>query len=360
MVAFCIQRFGQETKCSSGGGDLDSPGVIVTNTGGRYDPVTDSWTSMTVIGAPSARNIHSAVWTGEEMLIWGGSANCCGPDAALPAGGKYDPVMNTWAPMSSVGAPLGHFKHSFLWTGSEMIIWGGRGIDPLGPWIYSNEGGRYSPTSDTWTSMQTVDAPSARFDARFVWTGGEMIVWGGFDGSRLNTGSRYNPTMNSWIPTTQVDAPSARNAHVAVWTGSEMIIWGGFDGGPLSLNSGGRYGPGTLVVQNVDVDIKPGADPNKIKLVEKGKIAVALLSTPEFDATTVDPLSVLFGSGEATETHGKGHITDVDEDGDLDLMLHFSISESGIQCGDTTVSLTGQTFGGQAIEGSDLVTTVGC
>ena len=89
-------------------------------------------------------------------------------------------------------------------------------------------------------------------------------------------------------------------------------------------------------------------------------ISVAILTTEDFDATTVDPLSVEFGPNGATEAHNRGHIEDVDGDGDDDMVLHFRTQETGIQCGDTSASLTGQTFDGTPIEGSDAIQTVGC
>ena len=87
---------------------------------------------------------------------------------------------------------------------------------------------------------------------------------------------------------------------------------------------------------------------------------MAIITTKFFDATTVDPLSVEFGSGGTTKTHGKWHIKDVDDDGDSDLVLHFNTQETGIVCGDTSAFLSGVTFGGQAMEGSDSISTVGC
>jgi N-acetylneuraminic acid mutarotase len=53
-----------------------------------------------------------------------------------------------------------------------------------------------------------------------------MIVWGGFPGY-LNTGGRYNPSTNSWTITSTINAPAGRENHTAVWTGNEMIVWGG-------------------------------------------------------------------------------------------------------------------------------------
>jgi len=110
----------------------------------------------------------------------------------------------------------------------------------------------------------------------------------------------------------------------------------------------------------VSLDIKPGASPNTINPKSNGVIPVAILTTPDFDATTVDPLSVEFGPKGAFEAHGKGHIEDVNGDGKKDLVLHFRTQETGIACGDTSASLTGATFQGDQIQGSDTIKTVGC
>ena len=60
----------------------------------------------------------------------------------------------------------------------------------------------------------------------------------------LNTGGRYNPSTDSWTATSTTNAPSGRNYHTAVWTGSEMIVWGGLMA-RTTLNTGGRYNPST-------------------------------------------------------------------------------------------------------------------
>ena len=59
-----------------------------------------------------------------------------------------------------------------------------------------------------------------------------MIVWAGYNGSYFNDGGRYNPAANTWTALAP-RAPAARNYHTAVWTGSEMIIWGGYNGSSI-------------------------------------------------------------------------------------------------------------------------------
>ncbi len=110
----------------------------------------------------------------------------------------------------------------------------------------------------------------------------------------------------------------------------------------------------------VDINIKPGSDPNAINPANKGLTPVAILTTDTFDATTVSPITVQFGPAGASLEHQLGHLKDVDGDGDLDLVLHFRTQESGILCGDAEASLTGETFEGQPIQGSDSIVTVGC
>ena len=70
-------------------------------------------------------------------------------------------------------------------------------------------------------------APTARFAHTAVWTGSEMIVWGGNDGNTgVDTGGRYNPDTDTWTPTNTTNAADGRDSHKAVWTNSEMICVG--------------------------------------------------------------------------------------------------------------------------------------
>ena len=87
-----------------------------------------------------------------------------------------------------------------------MIVWGGTNAIN-----YLNTGGKYSPSTDSWTATSTTNAPEGRVDHTAVWTGSEMIVWGGGNQTIfLNTGGRYNPNTNSWTATSTTNAPEVR------------------------------------------------------------------------------------------------------------------------------------------------------
>jgi len=109
-------------------------------------------------------------------------------------------------------------------------------------------------------------------------------------------------------------------------------------------------------VENVLIDIKPGSYPNSINPGSQGRIPVAILTDETFDATTVDPATVRFGPENAAAAHSA--IEDVDGDGDLDMILHFKTQKTGIEPGDTEATLTGKTYGGISIEGTDTIRTV--
>lgn len=114
----------------------------------------------------------------------------------------------------------------------------------------------------------------------------------------------------------------------------------------------------------VSLDVKPGGFPNSLNPASKGRIPVAILTTDAsdntetFDATTVDPATVRFGPAGAEAVHSS--LEDVDGDGDTDLVLHFKTQDTGIRCGDTAVTLTGETFDGLELQGTDAIRTVGC
>jgi hypothetical protein len=207
---------------------LQSAGTFAeTNTGGRYDPFTDTWNPMSSEGVPT-KSEHTAVMANNEMIVWGGNTN---------TGFRYDTGTDAWTAMSTTDAPSARRMNATVWTGSEMIVWGGASPGNLA----LDTGARYDPMTDSWMPMSTNNAPSPRVDMAYVWTGTEFIVWGGVDlpvaGSKLGDGARYNPATDTWTPMSPSAANSGFGAVLAAWTGTEMIVWDG--GQPTFVDSNG-------------------------------------------------------------------------------------------------------------------------
>jgi hypothetical protein len=116
------------------------------------------------------------------MIVWGGT----GQFLSLNTGGRYDPATDSWSPTSTgANLPATRYRHTAVWTGAEMIVWGG---SEIGSGL--NTGGRYDPTTDSWFPTSTgANVPRARYSHTAVWTGAEMIVWGG--GTFFDTGGLY-------------------------------------------------------------------------------------------------------------------------------------------------------------------------
>ena len=239
-------------------GGINSGGP--TQTGSRLNPTTNTWSPISTIGAPSARYAHTAVWTGTEMIVWGGnggipqSQNAGSP--LLNDGGSYNPVTDTWTAIPSRSnpfPPIFRIEHTAIWTGTEMIVWGGNNGS-----VALSDGGRYNPVTKAWTAITRTGAPISRYNHTAVWTGSEMIIWGGEgNSSYFNDGGRYNPASDSWTTVSSNAAPSVRMSHTAVWTGNEMIVWGGVYNS--ALNDGGRYNAATDSWTSVSVTNVPVA-----------------------------------------------------------------------------------------------------
>ncbi len=220
-------------------------GVSRLNTGGRYSPLTDSWRRTNSAGlAPEARRFHTAVWTGREMIIWGGAKGDQDFGSELRSGGRYDPYADTWTSTSSgPSAPVARGLHTAVYMRGLMVVWGGY----TNTAYYLNTGARYDPSTDSWTPTSVRSGvPSGRYSHTAVVASGRMIVWGGVAGFLSNSGGSYDPRTDRWTPTsTSENVPSARLLHSSVSTGTDMIVWGGRDSQARVLNTGGRYDPVT-------------------------------------------------------------------------------------------------------------------
>jgi hypothetical protein len=143
------------------------------------------------------------------------------------------------------------------------------------------------------------------------------------------------------------------------------------DGFTLPGFPGQRFLNATLLIEGtgnpiscpleVSIDIKPGSFPNSINLGSNGTVPVMILSSTSFDARTVDPQTVSLAGAQIRLT-GKGtpmtSSVDLNGDGLLDLLVHVNTNALDLTATDTQAQLTGKTFSGKQIKGTDSVRVV--
>ena len=118
---------------------------------------------------------------------------------------------------------------------------------------------------------------------------------------------------------------------------------------------------------SVEIDIQPFDAANAVSPSSNTPITVAIHSTSvgdgdaaDFDATQVDAATLKFGIGEAPNVATTPWVQDLDGDSDSDVMFAFLTQDTGIFCGDTEATLTGETYAGEPFTGTDSVTTTDC
>jgi len=155
--------------------------------------------------------------------------------------------------------------------------------------------------------------------------------------------------------------------HVALFTATDNNGLQGLCSVTITVTGGGGGGGDP----EVGIDIKPGSDDNPVNLKSKGKIPVAVLSDADFNAASLDPASITLGNDDGDDTPVAARnngtlmagLEDVDQDGDLDLVLHFEtqalVSNFDLDAGTTELILNGLTAAGAAVQGRDVVRIVG-
>ena len=112
---------------------------------------------------------------------------------------------------------------------------------------------------------------------------------------------------------------------------------------------------------NVTIDIKPGSDPNSIKLGGTGSVPVAIFSTVKFDATNIDVSTLQLNSAYVRLVGGRNvlaSIEDVNGDGLGDLVVQFDRGILELTVGDGFGTLIGSTLGAESVLGTDSVRVI--
>jgi hypothetical protein len=219
------------------------------------------WTELTA--PPEIRTGAPQVWTGSQLLIWGGWSG--GSDEQPPEqdGLAFDASSNMWGAIPPAPIPGRSFP-AYAWSGSELLVWGGWDGSYSGeePGTLS-DGAAYDPSTQQWRLL-----PPSGLTARaplFVWTGEELIVWGTMlrTEDRPLDGAAYDPASDSWR--TIAKGPIELTDATAVWTGTEMIVFGAalhggnFPETPTAI--GAAYDPASDTWRQLpESDIDPNAN----------------------------------------------------------------------------------------------------
>lgn len=196
------------------------------NDGALYDPAANTWSTISFATSPEPRIDGGAAWCGDRLLIWGGQG---AGGALLKSGAQMlfaADLPLKWIEMSSNGCPSARRWHTAAWTGDRFVIWGGENNGALG------DGAEYNPVADSWRSLPASSAPAARYHQVSVWTGQEILISGGSNGStELASGGAYDPLAQAWRPLSVSGGPVARQQAVGAWSGTELLVFGGVSGG---------------------------------------------------------------------------------------------------------------------------------
>jgi hypothetical protein len=110
----------------------------------------------------------------------------------------------------------------------------------------------------------------------------------------------------------------------------------------------------------VTIDVKPGDEKVTIEPEREGMVPILIVSTPQFNAATVDADSIRVGPEGTEASIFRSMLEDVDKDGDVDRMILVRVRDMRVKCGNKIIKVTGKTVQGRSFEGSDTVTTEGC
>jgi hypothetical protein len=158
-----------------------------------YNPTTRSWRRLPPMPAP--RTGATATWTGTEVLVVGGHHGGILTGGLYADGVAYNPATNRWRQLP--GMEVGRIGHSAVWTGRQLLVWGGQTVR-AGVRTAPPHGLAYDPAANRWSTLPTAPL-RGRTGHLAVWTSSQMLVWGGSaardpdPGQRFDNGAAYTP-----------------------------------------------------------------------------------------------------------------------------------------------------------------------
>ncbi|NRQ31870.1 hypothetical protein HII36_08455 [Nonomuraea sp. NN258] len=146
-------------------------GLVTVQVFTRSDDFLPRQVSPLPAAGPAPRGHHTAVWTGTELIVWGGDDG----RRTLSDGARYHPVRKTWTRLPPPPIrPRSH--HVAAWTGKEMIVWGGTSTPAETGFAALADGARYDPATGTWRRISPAPAPPLEAGVRAVGVPGYLVV----------------------------------------------------------------------------------------------------------------------------------------------------------------------------------------
>jgi N-acetylneuraminic acid mutarotase len=179
------------------GGPSEPPVIVAGPDGGSFelsDPGAAKFEMSALARSPlSPRADMTGVWTGEELIVWGGTSN----GAVTGDGAAYSPATNTWRRIAD-GPLSARTRHMAVWTGREMVVWGGT-LRPAGVGDLL-DGAAYNPTTDTWRTISSSPPGTDRTSAATAFAGGSAVFGGGFSSTEATAQSVlvYDVAADTW------------------------------------------------------------------------------------------------------------------------------------------------------------------
>ena len=146
--------------------------------------------------------------------------------------------------------------------------------------------------------------------------------------------------------------------HSVSISGSTALIGAPWD----EIDVGSAYIFSLYTTIPVTIDIMRGGPSNRINMKSRGVVPVAILGSETFDVGDIDATTIAFGPSNASPVHNladpivyAGHLQDINEDGYVDLVVHFKVQEIGLKNTDTAAELRAAIDSVTGIVGSDCV-----